>query len=174
MTAAIGEAHLFSLVQEGSGAVEEGVEDVDEDQIGEADEDLVAAGLFDCVIVVCNRGKNTVDDLDAVGFLVGGIAYLGNLTQVCADHLAHAEVLEVPVLGKIGVDSVSDFIVCELKLLSGLYPYGIELFELFAFKSGKLKQFAINVSSHYFASFMLSTKLSSLVVSGAIASREYS
>ena len=158
----------------GLAGVEEGVQGVDHEQVGEADEYAVAAGVLRGVVVVGDGGQDAVEDLDALFLHLGGVDDVGELTQVSADHLADAEVLEVPVLGEVDVQRVGELVVVELAPLGGLEPVGEERLELVAFKGGELKQFAVQVSSHYFASFMLSTKLSSLVVRGAMASREYS
>ena len=143
-------------------------------QVGEADEDALAAGVLRGVVVVGNGGQDAVEDLDALGLHLGGVHDVVELTQVSADHLADAEIFDVPVLGDVGIQSVDEGVVVDLYPLGGLEPLGEKRLDLVVAESGELEQFAVKVSSHYFASFKLSTKLSSLVVRGAIASREYS
>ena len=170
---AVGEAGLLGLVQEGRRGVEKGVQDVHEDEVGEADVDLVAAGLLDGVVVVGDGGQDAVDYLDALFLILLGVAYLVGLAQVGADGLAHAEVLYIPVFGDVVVNSIGDLLVGQLESLGSLKPPGQEVFEVLTLKAGELKQFTIDVS-HFLPSLRLSTKLSILVARGAVASREYS
>ena len=174
VTAAIGEALLFCLVEERCGTVEEGVQSVDHQQIGETDVHAVTACILHRIVVVRNGGKNTVDDFDSGFFHVGGMYGVSDLAQISADHLTDTQVLDIPVLRNIGIDCKCDDLIVQFQTLCSLQPSGIELFEIFTLECGKLKKLTINISSHYFASLILSTKLSSLVVRGAMASREYS
>ena len=174
VAAAVGEAVLLGDVQEGGRAVEEGVQGVDHQQVGEADEDALAAGVLRGVVVVGNGGQDAVENLDALGLHLGGVHDVVELAQVSADHLADAEVFDIPVLGDISIERIDEGLVVDLYPLSGLKPLGEKRLELIALESGELEQFAVQVSFHYLASFKLSTKLSSLVVRGATASREYS
>ena len=171
---AAGRDGVLSLCKPRPSFVEDAVESHGQKNVGERNVH-VGIRILQCIVEIGIRRKNAVYEFLALGFEFDRLANVYQLAYDYAKSHAYALILGAPVFGDPDVLSVCHIFLGKISSFAGVLEVLQVLSDVFLREFKVLQKLSVNVLAHLFlTSLTESTKLSILVVSGAMDSLEYS